>query len=389
MTKSKWVGALIAIVLTATLAPAASAVPAAPVSAKHAQDRLIVKVKTGKDLNAVAAKHGATAKDKLGLSGWQVIQVPAGQADSFYEKLRNDADIEAVEYDFVMTANSTIPNDPQYSNQWHLPKIQAPEAWDITKGSALRTIAIVDTGVDLNHNDIKAKIVAGYDFVNNDSVAQDDQGHGTHVAGIAAASTNNLLDVAGVDWNAKIMPVKVLNSAGSGTISAIINGIYWAADHGAHVINLSLGGGAFSQAFQDAINYAWNKKCIIVAAAGGSGTSTMQYPAAYANVVAVAASTSSDTLTTSTSYGASWVDVAAPGSSIVSLKMGGGTATMSGSSMSTPIVAGVMTLTWSKHLEYSNSTIVNRVFNTCDRISGTGTTIQWGRVNAYRAVNGF
>ena len=392
-TFNKWASAFVAVALTATLAPTALAatpeektVAKAPVSA-YSQDTLLVKVKAGKQKQAVVEKHGAKVKAKLGQSEWQVVQVPSGQAASYYEKLKNDGDVEAVEFDSVMTMN-LIPNDPQYPNQWYLPKVSAPQAWDITTGSSQRTIAIVDTGVDLNHNDIKNKIVAGYDFVNNDTVAQDDQGHGTHVAGVAAASTNNALDVAGTDWNARIMPVKVLNSSGAGTTAAIINGIYWAADNGAHVINLSLGGGSYSQAFQDAINYAYNKNVIIVAAAGNSASSAAQYPAAYANVVAVGATTSTDGLSTSSNFG-SWVDLAAPGQSIVNLKMGGGTVTFSGSSMAAPLVAGAMTLTWSKRLTATNATIINRVLSTCDPITGTGTSFQWGRLNLYRAVNGF
>ncbi|PWK13436.1 S8 family serine peptidase [Tumebacillus permanentifrigoris] len=355
--------------------------------AKAASDRILVKTKTGLVASDVAARHGLTEKKTLGNSNWKVLNVPAGQAEAFVAKLQNDADVEAVELDHVRTISAT-PNDPSYGSQYHLTKIQANTAWDITKGSTSRTIAIIDTGVDLNHADLKGKIVAGTDIVNGDSVAQDDHGHGTHCAGLAAAITNNATNVAGVDWNAKIMPIKVLDSTGSGFDSDIDTAVYWAADHGANVISMSLGGAVFSQATQDAINYAYNKGLIIVAAAGNESTSAMSYPAAYNNVLSVASTTSTDAKSSFSNYG-SWVDVAAPGSSILSLKLGGGTTTMSGTSMATPIVAGLASLTWSKNLTYTNTAVINRINTTADKITGTGTYWINGRVNAYKAVNGF
>jgi thermitase len=396
MANKKWLGAVAAAAVLATLVPGA-AFAAQPSdnaksvdkASKHATDRVLVKMKAGKDLKSVAAKKGLTDVNDLGAgkSEWKLVKVPAGTADQYLDQLNADADVEIAQPDFVRTIDAT-PNDPSYPSQWHLPNVQAPQAWDITKGSSSRTIAIVDTGVDLNHADIKAKIVQGYDYVNGDSVAQDDHGHGTHCAGIAAASTNNAASTAGLDWNAKIMPVKVLDAAGSGYDSDIINGVYYAADHGANVISMSLGGGSNNPAFQSAIDYAWGKGLVIVAAAGNSNTTVKSYPAAYNNVIAVASTTSSNVRSSFSNYG-TWVHVAAPGSSILSLKMGGGTTTMSGTSMATPLVAGLATLAWSKNLGYSNTAIRDRIFNTSDAISGTGSYWKYGKVNAYRAVNGF
>jgi thermitase len=386
------VGTLAAFAVLASVVPGmASAATPDGAAAKQtvkakAEDRILVKTQAGKTASTVAARYGLTEQKDIG-GNWKVLNVPAGKADEYVAKLKNDSEVEAVEVDAVYTIDTT-PNDPSYGSQWHLPKIQAPQAWDITTGSTSRTIAIIDTGVDLAHADLKSKIVAGYDFVNLDSTAQDDHGHGTHCAGIAAALTNNATNTAGVDWNAKVMPVKVLNSAGSGYTTDITSGIRWAADHGANVISMSLGGGAFSQAQQDAINYAWSKGVLIVAAAGNSNTSKKSYPAAYANVIAVASTTSTDARSSFSNYG-SWVQVAAPGSSILSLKLGGGTTTMSGTSMATPVVAGLATLAWSKNLGYSNASVRDRIFNTADAIAGTGTYWTKGRVNAYRAVNGF
>ncbi|MBL0385952.1 peptidase S8 [Tumebacillus sp. ITR2] len=387
----KLVGTLAAFAVLASVVPGVASAadqtqPAVATAKAKASDRLLVKTKQGIVQTDIASAHGLTEGKVIG-GNWKVMHAPAGQLEAKLAELQADPNVESVEIDHVRTIDAT-PNDPSYSSQWHLPKVQAPAAWDITKGSTSRTIAIIDTGVDLNHADLKSKIVPGTDIVNGDSTAMDDHGHGTHCAGIAAALTNNATNTAGMDWNAKIMPIKVLDSSGSGYDSDIDTGIYWAVDHGANVISMSLGGAAFSQASQDAINYAYNKGVIIVAAAGNESTSAKSYPAAYNNVVSVASTTSTDAKSSFSNYG-SWVDVAAPGSSILSLRLGGGTTTMSGTSMATPLVAGLMSLTWSKNLTYSNTSVINRVETTSDAISGTGTYWTYGRVNAYKSVNGF
>jgi len=390
---NKLAGSVMVVAMVASLLPAVAtaAVPAeggkAAVASNKAEDRLLVKVKAGANAQSLATKHGAQEKKALGTSGWKVFHVPAGQVDKYAAALANDANVEAVEFDYIVEAHLT-PNDPAYGSQYHHKNVQSAQAWDISTGSNL-TIAIVDTGVDINHADLKSKLVAGYDFVNNDSVADDDNGHGTHCAGIATATGNNGTDGVGIDWSAKIMPIKVLNRRGSGYTSDIIDGVYWAADRGANVISMSLGGGSKSSAFQSAITYAWNKGAIVVAAAGNSSTSTPSYPAAYDNVVSVASTTSSDVMSSFSNYGSSWVDVAAPGSSIYATRDGGGMTTMSGTSMATPVVAGLATLTWSVKPGASNATIVNRIYATTDSIAGTGTSYKYGRVNAYKALNGF
>jgi len=353
----------------------------------YAPDRLLIKLQAGADKQAVVSRHQGKLLQQVG--DWLVVETNKQQGDArtWKDKFAADAAVEAVELDALHQMLMT-PNDPSYASQWHLPKIQAPQAWDITTGDPSRVLAIVDTGVDLNNAELSGRIVGGYDFVNNDAVAMDDQGHGTFAATVAAATGNNGVGGAGVDWTCKIMPVKVLSATGSGTTSAIISGIRYAADNGADVINLSLGGGSASTAFQDAINYAWSKGAIIVASVGGSNTTAYSYPAAYNNVVSVASTTSTDVRSSFSSYG-TWVDLAAPGSSIYSTKLGGGMTTMSGTSWSAAIVSGVMTLAWAKNPAYSNTTVLNRVLNTADRITGTGTEWYYGRVNAYRAVNGF
>lgn len=185
-------------------------------------------------------------------------------------------------------------NDPGFANQWALQKVRAPDAWASASGAGI-VVAVVDTGVDLQHEDLKAKAVSGYDFVDGDAVPQDEEGHGTHVAGIAAAVTNNGRGIAGTAPEARLMPVRVLDRNGEGTGSDVAAGIRWAADNGAHVINLSLarvGRQVFGPGFGQAIEYAWSKGAIPVVAAGNEFLLWSGYT--NVNAIVVAATTRSD-----------------------------------------------------------------------------------------------
>ena len=234
------------------------------------------------------------------------------------------------------------PNDSMLGSQWHHAKINSAGAWDHSHGDGI-TVAIIDTGVACTHPDLLGKCVAGYDTVNGDSDARDDHGHGTHVAGLAAANTNNALGVAGTGYNAKIMPVKALNSRGSGDLTWIANAVVWAADNGADVINMSLGGRNSSRTLQDAIAYAIGKGIPVIAAAGNDSSSNPSYPAAYTGVVAVAATSSNDRKANFSNYG-SYIDIAAPGVAILSTVDTGSYEAWPGTSMASPIVAGVAAL---------------------------------------------
>ncbi len=222
-----------------------------------------------------------------------------------------------------------VPNDPLYSYQWHLDNsvhggIQTEEAWEISTGSGV-TVAIVDTGIAYENYQQGWKkyylapdlantcFVPGYDFISNDSHPNDDNSHGTHVAGTVAQSTNNGKGVAGVAFNSCLMPVKVLNKNGSGTYTQVADGIRWAVDHGAQVINLSLGGSATSDVLRDAVAYAYNNGATVIAACGNDSTSTCAYPAAYDDyVIAVGATRYDETLSYYSNYGPS-LDLVAPG----------------------------------------------------------------------------
>ena len=310
---------------------------------------------------------------------------PAGAVDAVINALKQDPNVEYVEPNYIYTSVYT-PNDPGRSQQYAWTNIQAYTAWDVTLGSSSVVIAIVDTGIQRSHPDLDAKIVAGYDYVQGDTAPDDGNGHGTHVGGTSAAETNNSTGGAGTCPNCKLMPVRVLDNNGSGTLTNVANGINFAANNGAKVINLSLGGSG-STTLQSAVDNAWSRGVFLACAAGNSNTSNTSnaYPAAYANCFAVASTTSTDARSSFSNYG-TWVEVAAPGSSIYSTWLNSGYNTISGTSMATPHVAGLAGLLASQGL--TASAIRSRICSTSDAISGTGSLWTCGRINAYRAVTG-
>jgi serine protease len=206
-----------------------------------------------------------------------------------------------------------VPNDPDYGKQWNLRSINIESAWDETKGSGV-TVAVIDTGISPIPDLKDTKFVKGYDFVNDKIEAYDDAGHGTHVAGTIAQSTNNNYGVAGIAYEASLMPLKVLGASGGGTVADIAEAIRYAADNQADVINMSLGGAGESQLMEDAINYAHSKGVLIIAAAGNSNQNSASYPARYPHVVGVAALDSVGIKAPYSNFGAG-VDIAAPGGS--------------------------------------------------------------------------
>ncbi len=320
------------------------------------------------------------------------------------EFLRALPGVRYVEPNYLAFAFAT-PNDPSYSQQYGLARIQANLAWDIWQPQRTVYIAIIDTGIDSNHPDLANKMrrhsngaVYGYNTLNNTTNALDDNGHGTHCAGIAAAEINNGIGVAGVAaWNpavsnsrayVQLMPVKVLSSSGSGSLDAVARGITWAADNGAHILSLSLGAGSGAQQLQDAVNYAWTRGCLVVVAAGNGGSSSPQYPAYYTNSIAVAATDSSDRLASFSQYG-SWVDIAAPGVSILSTYPSNQYRSLSGTSMACPHVAGAAAVLWSHNGSLTNTQLRNALQTNVDPYQPyNGRTIASGagRLNVYRAL---
>jgi thermitase len=382
---------IIAIVLLALLMPmsisaATGGVPGTPGSFNSGD--ILVKfnpVASSSEIAEIHRQNGGQVKKVIPALGVQVVTVPSGKSIEKAEAYSANPKVVYAEPDYIAQADVT-PNDPYLSQQWGLTKIMATEAWGITTGSADVKIAILDTGVDLNHQDLASKIVASINLTTS-ATADDICGHGTHVAGIAAASTNNGTGTAGLGYNSTIMNVKVLGDTGSGSYSWIIQGIIWAADNGAKVINMSLGGSSASSTLESAINYAWSKGVVVVASAGNSGSSVPSYPAYYSNVIAVAATDSTDKLTSWSSYG-DWVDVAAPGSSIYSTLINDAYGTKSGTSMASPFVSGLAALVFTRVADTNGNKLLNdetrsQLEVSCDNI---GTSISGGRINAYKAV---
>ncbi len=371
-----------------------------------------------------AAAHrraGSSVEDRVAAINADVVHVGAGNEAAALRRYRAEASVRVAERDVLRTAltddcpagstNCLVPSDPDFRREWglqndastiqpdstfdHDADIDAPFAWQLTQGSAATKVAILDTGIDQNHEDLAAKIVAQANFTGSKTV-DDKYGHGTHVAGTAAAITNNGKGVAGVGFNASLMNGKVLSDNGFGSCSGVANGITWAADNGAHVINMSLGGGGCS-AEESAVNYAWGKGVLVAAAAGNGGAETVSCPACYANSIAVAATDNSDLKASFSNYGPG-VDVAAPGVDVWSSfpnhrnRMGKRNYGYgSGTSMATPHVAGAAALIWSITTDAGgegkkNDDVRARIETYADDIPGTGTFWSAGRLNACRAA---
>lgn len=266
-------------------------------------------------------------------------------------------DVQFAEPNFLLLPNTT-PNDTLYSRyQWNMPAIDMERAWDISKGKPDVIIAIIDTGVDLTHPEFEGKLVSGYNVLNGSNKPQDDNGHGTHVAGIIAAKTNNQRGIAGIAWNNKIMPVKGIGADGSGSSFDIAQGVIWAADHGAKVINMSVGNYHPSNVLHDAIKYAFSKNVVMVAASGNDHTDQPSYPAAYPEVLSVAAVDWKGKQAEFSNFGP-YIDVAAPGVDIASTYTQSDYASLSGTSMACPHVSGLAGLIRSLNSSLSNAEVM-------------------------------
>jgi subtilisin family serine protease len=364
--------------------------------------------------------YGAKEIRRIEAIGVRELRVPSGvSVEELIYVLERNPDIEFAEPDYVFRIADT-PNDAYFKNQYALansgqeigtggPKgkanadIRAGAAWGETKGLGETVIAIIDTGVDLLHPDIKNKIKSsGRDLANDDFDATDDNGHGTHVAGIAAADTNNGIGVAGVAWDCKILPVKATDEKGDGFYTWMIDGILWAADNGADVINISLGGDATSTSLRDALKYAYDKGVVIAASAGNDGGSVL-YPAAYdAYCLAVAATDYNDAQATWSNFG-SQIDVAAPGERILSLvptwypeKIWGDPGAIpygygEGTSMAAPHVAGLAALIKSLKPWLKADEIMNIIRYSAEDVNsaqhkGTDDYLGYGRISMEKAL---
>lgn len=236
-------------------------------------------------------------------------------------------------------AAQPTPNDPLWSTSWSLTRANVPAAWSLTPGVAETVVAVLDTGVDLAHPDLQGSLVQGYDAVNRDDDPTDDHGHGTMVAGVVAARGNNGLGGVGVCSGCSVMPVKVIAGNGSGTAADIADGIRWATEHGADIVNMSFTLSGPDEGVAQAIAFAQSRGVVVVAAAGNAGVADVSYPAGYPGVVSVAGSDSADVRYGWSNYGG-WVRLAAPGCS-VSTAAGGSYGEFCGTSSATAFVSGV------------------------------------------------
>ncbi|HVM25105.1 MAG TPA: S8 family serine peptidase [Candidatus Limnocylindrales bacterium] len=354
----------------------------------------------------VARARGLSVVAELGVPGKglpSVLSTAGRPVNTVIAELQADPAVEYAEPNYVVTladegsTASVSVNDPQTGGQYSLNRMRVRDAWAHTTGGS-NVVAVLDTGVQANHPDLTGRVLPGYNFVSSNTNASDDNGHGTWVAGIIAANANDGYGIAGISWSDKILPVKIMNSNGTGSTSNLTSGIVWAANNGATVINMSVGGFPYSQAVEDAVNYAWNKGAVLVGAAGNNNRREDFYPASYANVVSVSATQLDDEFSFWSSYGPK-VEVSAPGSSILTTNCtasscpnrGWGSHThISGTSFATPNVAGVIALIKARYPSYTPSQVVSRLYSTVDDLGYPGRDERYGRgrVNALRAVGG-
>ena len=370
------------------------------------------------DLAELAQAHNAAVVRALSDGKTFVVRLSAPGLDAVDDAVAKfssaSAEVAYAEPDFIRHLSVT-PNDPMVGNLWGMAKISMPDAWSLSTGNRSAVVAVLDTGVDMDHSDLTANLwinsaeipddgvdndgngliddVNGWDFLGKDNNPDDTDGHGTHCAGTIGAVGNNGTLVAGVCWTVSIMPVRIGTEAGLAD-SDIVDGIRYAARNGAKVLSNSYGGTGFSQTTYDAIAYAYQRGCIFVAAAGNEGVDNdviPQYPASYdlPNIISVAATDENDVLADFSNYGATSVDLAAPGVNIVSTYPGGGTETLQGTSMACPHVAGALGLLVSENAEVTPEEAKQILLDSVDPVDAlAGKLVSGGRLNVFTLFSG-
>jgi thermitase len=340
-------------------------------------------------VSKVLLSHGVRSRRDIGRSRMTVLDVPPSAEAVIQKSLAASGLFEYVERDAYARAGA-VPNDPSYVSQWHLPKVKAPEVWEWQKGSPALVIAVIDAGIDTTHPEFAGKLVSGWNFVSGSATIVDNTGHGTAVAGVIAAATDNALGIAGANWESKLMPLVVLDSNNYASYSNIAKAIYWAADRGVRIINISIGGTSASSTLQNAVDYAWTKGAVVFAAAMNSANSTKYYPAACNRVLAISATDQNDYKASFSSFG-SWISLSAPGVSILTTARGGGYGYWSGTSFASPLAAGVASLVLSAQPSATAAELVNALQSGADDIGEPGKDdyFGYGRVNVERAAAAF
>ncbi len=396
----------------------------------HAENELLIKYNdqvSDQQADAVAESRGVELLQRNQIGNVKIYRYKTEHGHSLKACVDVCFSLPAIEFaepNFVVNTE-VIPNDPNFGSLWGLHNtgqsggvadadIDAPEAWDVNTNASTIIVGVIDTGVDWDHPDLAANMwtntgeiagngidddgngfvddVHGYDFVNNDGNPDDDNSHGTHCAGTIGAIGNNNIGVVGVTWNVKIMALKFLNASGSGFTSAAVSCLQYAINNGAHITSNSWGGGGSSQSMSSAIDAANNAGQLFIAAAGNSNTNndvSPHYPSNYpqGNVISVASTDRTDARSSFSSYGATTVDIGAPGSSILSTVPGGGYGTKSGTSMATPHVSGAAALVWGQNPTLTNIQVRDRLYAGVDVIPGlTGITVTGGRLNVFNSL---
>lgn len=276
---------------------------------KYVKNEIIIKFKEGiqpdKKLKVLQKHNLKEIKKKVIRKQFTKVEM-AIELDErdLIKKLKENPEVEYAELNYITKVCSVLPNDEYFNKQWGIQKIEANNVWSANIGNTNIIIALLDSGVDYNHQDLACNVIQGYDFVNQQKDVMDDLGHGTLCAGIINARGYNGIGIVGVSWNCKLMPIKVVNSEGVGSYLDLAEGIIFAVDNGARVITIPLGGYEDSNLLKEAINYALERNCVLVASAGNEGAGNNMYPASYDGVIGVGATDENDYKTDFSNYGA-------------------------------------------------------------------------------------
>ncbi|MNX21709.1 Thermophilic serine proteinase precursor [compost metagenome] len=384
---------------------------------RSGQAQLVIKRRPGALGAFNAASFGLETVHEISGLGVQVANVPTAKLNATLSQLRRDSSILYAEparqvkaFDLpseqpaggqaedALQAESIRVNDPLFGQQYAPQITRAPEAWARSTGRGIK-VAIVDTGIDPGHPDLRGNLIPGYNSLTRNANTRDDNGHGTHCAGVTAAQAGNGEGITGIAPHAKLMPIKVLAADGGGSDASVAEGIAWAVERGADVVSLSLGGPSESKVMRDAVAYALTKGVVVVAAMGNDGTNDRSFPAAYPGVIAVGASDARDAIADFSQWG-NWISVAAPGVKIMStlptykvdandygypMRYGA----MDGTSMATPAVAGLSALLLSVHKTATPAQVKARIEQTADRVGtqrGFNPYFGHGRINVAAAL---